>query len=154
MAGTLTAQEVFSFLLPEQVNAISNAAERVSFKAGESIYEKGDKADFFYVILDGEVTLRLPTTPGGVSLVIDQMGKGAVFGGPLGQKRRAYALSAHGAQKGKLLKIDISVMKKLMDKDMRMGLNLQRYVANAYFDRYIDTMKKLQAIVMNIPVEA
>lgn len=153
MAGTLTAQEVFSFLLPEQVNAISEAAERVSFKAGEFIYEKGDKADYFYIILDGEVTLRLPST-GGLSLVIDQMGKGAVFGGPLGQKRKAYALSAQGTRKGKLLKIDIGVMKKLMEKDMRMGLHLQRYVANAYFDRYIDTMKKLQAIVMNIPVEA
>ena len=153
MPGTLTSQEVFSFLLPEQVNTISEAAERVSFKAGEFIYEKGDKADFFYIILDGEVTLRLPSH-GGLSLVIDQMGRGEVFGGPLGQKRRAYALSAQGAQKGKLLKIDISVMKRLMDKDMRMGLSLQRHVANAYFDRYIDTMKKLQAIVMNIPVEA
>ena len=59
-----------------------------------------------------------------------------------------------------LLKIDSPsgfeepMMKKLMEKDERMGLHLQRYVANAYFDRYIDTMKKLQAIVMNIPVEA
>jgi CRP-like cAMP-binding protein len=153
MAGTLTAQEVFSFLLPEQVNTISDAAERLNFKAGEFIYEKGDRADFFYIILDGEVTLRLPSA-GGLSLVIDQMGKGAVFGGPLGQKRRAYCLSAQGTRKGKLLRIDIAVMKKLMEKDERMGLHLQRYVANAYFDRYIDTMKKLQAIVMNIPVEA
>lgn len=153
MAGTLTSQEVFGFLLPEQVNAISDAAERIRPKAGDFIYEKGDKADFFYIILDGEVTLRLPS-PGGLSVIIDQMGKGDVFGGPLGQKRRAYALSAQCTRNAKLLKVDISVMKKLMDKDMRMGLNLQRYVANAYFDRYVDTMKKLQAIVMNIPVEA
>ena len=34
------------------------------------IYEKGDRADFFYIILDGEVTLRLPSA-GGLSLVID-----------------------------------------------------------------------------------
>jgi signal-transduction protein with cAMP-binding, CBS, and nucleotidyltransferase domain len=154
MAGTLTSHEVFGFLLPEQVHAISEAAERVSFKAGENIYEKGDKADYFFIILDGEVTLRLPTSPGGLSLVVDHMGKGAIFGGPLGQKRKGYCLSAQGAQRGKLLKIEISVMKKLMEKDMRMGLSLQRYVASAYFDRYIDTMKKLQAIVMNIPVEA
>lgn len=153
MAGTLTAQEVFSFLLPEQVNAISDAAERLDFKAGEIIYEKGEKADYFYIVLDGEVTLRLPS-PGGLSLIIDQMGKGALFGGPLGQKRRSYALSAQCAQAAKLLRIDISVMKRLMEKDMRMGYHLQRHVANAYFNRYIDTMKKLQAIVMNIPVEA
>jgi CRP-like cAMP-binding protein len=153
MAGTLKAQEVFSFLLPDQVNTISEAAERVNVKAGDYIYEKGDKAEYFFIVLDGEVTLRVPGQ-GGLSLVIDQMGKGAVFGGPLGQKRRAYALSAQCSQKAKLLKIEIAVMKKLMDKDMRMGLYLQRHVANAYFNRYIDTMKKLQAIVRNIPVEA
>jgi CRP-like cAMP-binding protein len=153
MAGSITAQDVFSFLLPEQVHAISEAAERVNCKAGQFIYEKGDKADFFFVVLEGEVTLRLPTQ-GGLSLIIDQMGKGQIFGGPLGQKRRAYCLSAQCTQNGRLLKIDISVMKRLMEKDMRMGFHLQQRVANAYFNRYIDTMKKLQAIVMNIPVEA
>ena len=153
MAGTLTAHEVFSFLLPDQVNTISNAAEKVTAKSGAYIYQKGDKADYFFIVLDGEVALRLPS-PGGLSLVIDEMGKGSIFGGPLGHKRRAYALSAQCTQKAKLLRIDVTVMKKLMEKDHRMGLHLQRHVASAYFDRYIDTMKKLQAIVRNIPVEA
>ena len=153
MAGTLTAQDVFGFLLPEQVNAIADASERMTCSPGEYIYKRGDKADYFFVVLDGEVTLRLPTE-GGLSLIIDQMGRGDIFGGPLGQKRRSYALSAQCTHKAKLLKIQISVMKKMMEKDMRMGLHLQRHVANAYFNRYIDTMKKLQAIVMNIPVEA
>ena len=153
MAGTLTAQDVFGFLLPEQVNAISNAAERVSCRAGEYVYEKGAKADWFFIVLDGEVTLRLPTQ-GGISLIIDHMTKGDVFGGPLGQKRRTYALSAQCTQRAKLLKIEIAVLKRLMDQDMRMGLSLQGHVANAYFNRYIDTMRKLQAVVMNMPVEA
>ena len=153
MAGTIRAQDVFSFLRPEQVNSISDAAERVTFKAGDMVYTKGDKADDFFVVLDGEVTLRLPGQ-GGVSLIIDQLEKGDVFGGPLGHKRRAYALSAQCSENAKLLKVDVGVMKKLMDRDERMGLTLQRHVAGAYFNRYIDTMKKLQAIVRHIPVEA
>ncbi len=153
MAGTIKAQDVFSFLRPDQVNAISDASERVTCNAGDLVYEKGDKAESLYVVLDGEVTLRVPGQ-GGVSLVIDQLGKGALFGGPLGQKRRAYALSAQCSQKAKLLKIDMGAMKKLMEQDERMGLYLQRHIATAYFNRYIDTMKKLQAIVRNIPVEA
>ena len=107
MAGTIKAQEVFSFLRPDQVNAISDAAERVTYKAGDFVYEKGDKAQDFYVVLDGEVSLRLPS-PGGLSLVIDQVGKGEFFGGPLGHKRRAYALSAQCTQTAKLLKIDVA----------------------------------------------
>lgn len=153
MAGTIKAQDVFSFLRPDQVNAISDASERMTCKPGELVYEKGDKAEDIYVVLDGEVTLRLPDN-GGLNLVIDHLGKGALFGGPLGHKRRAYALSAQCTQKAKLLKIDVGVMKKLMDRDERMGLYLQRHIANAYFNRYVDTMKKLQAIVRNIPLEA
>ena len=153
MAGTIKAQDVFSFLRSDQINTISDAAERMTCNAGDLVYEKGDKAEDIYVVLDGEVTLRLPGQ-GGLNLVIDQLGKGALFGGPLGQKRRAYALSAQCSQKAKLLKIDIGVMKKLMERDERMGFYLQRHIATAYFNRYIDTMKKLQAIVRNIPVEA
>lgn len=153
MAGTLTAQKIFSFLLPDQVNTISEAAERVSFKAGDFVYKKGDKAENFFIILDGEITLRTPSQ-NGLSLVIDQLEKGAIFGGPLGQRRKSYCLSAQCSGNAKLLRIGISVLNRLMDKDERMGLHLQRHVANAYFNRYIDTMKKLQAIVRNIPVDA
>jgi CRP-like cAMP-binding protein len=153
MAGTIKAQDVFSFLRPDQVNTISNSAERVTYDPGDFVYEKGDKADDFFIVLDGEITLRLPGQ-GGLSLVIDQLGKGDLFGGPLGQKRRAYALSAQCSRKAQLLKIDVGVMKKLMDRDERMGLDLQRHISTAYFNRYIDTMKKLQAIVTNIPMEA
>ena len=153
MAGSIKSQEVFSFLRPDQVNTISDAAQRMTVKAGDFVYKKGDKAEDFFVVLDGEVSLRLPSQ-GGLSLVIDQVGKGDFFGGPLGHKRRAYALSAQCTKKAKILKIDVGVMKKLMEKDERMGLHLQRHVASAYFNRYVDTMKKLQAIVMNIPVEA
>jgi CRP-like cAMP-binding protein len=153
MAGTIKSQDVFSFLRPDQVNAISDAAKRVSYKSGDFIYEKGDKAEDFFVVLDGEVTLRLPGKEG-LSLVIDQLGKGDVFGGPLGHKRRAYALTAQCSRPAKLLAVDVGVMKKLMDRDERMGLNLQRHIATAYFNRYVDTMKKLQAIVMHIPMEA
>ena len=30
----------------------------------------------------------------------------------------------------------------------------QAYISTAYFNRYIDTMNKLQAIVMNLPTES
>ena len=45
-------------------------------------------------------------------------------------------------------------MKSLMEKDQRMGHHLQSFISNAYFNRYVDTMQKLQSIVMNLPVEA
>ena len=153
MAGSLTSQEFFGFLLPEQVNAISNAAEKVSASAGDMIYEKGDKAEDFYIVLDGEVTLKLPGAPG-VNVVIDQLRRGEVFGGALGYGRNSYALSAQCTGDAQLLKVRSSALKSLMERDPRLGYTLQGYISTSYFNRYIDTMKKLQAIVMNLPVEA
>ena len=45
-------------------------------------------------------------------------------------------------------------VKKLMEKDLKMGYALQVRISQIYFNRYIDSMQKLQAIVMNIPIES
>jgi len=153
MAGTLSSQEVFAFLTPDQVNTISESAQRLSLEAGKMVYDKGDPAEDFFIVLDGEVTLRLPGQAG-ISIVIDQLQQGAVFGGALAYTRSSYALTAQCTGDSELLRIKSGVMKSLMEKDLRMGYHLQAYISNAYFNRYIDTMKKLQAIVMNLPVEA
>jgi len=153
MPGTLTSQEVFGFLLPEQVSAISDAAEKVSFTAGDPVYHKGQKAENFFIVLDGEVTLKLPGA-GGVNVVIDQLRRGDVFGGALGYGRDAYALSAQCTGDAHVLRVKHAALKNLMDRDPRLGYTLQGYISTSYFNRYSDTMKELQAIVMNSPVEA
>jgi hypothetical protein len=35
-----------------------------------------------------------------------------------------------------------------------VGCAIQRRRANVYFNRYVETMHKLQSVVMNLPVEA
>lgn len=152
MPETLIAQDVFGSLRPEQVDMISEAAERVSCAAGDTVYTMGAAADHFFVVLDGEVTLRLPGK-GGVSIVIDQIGKGAMFGSCICFKRDSYALTAQCTTDSLLLKVKASALRDLMDRDLVMGYALQTRISQIYFNRYVETMKKLQAIVMNIPIE-
>jgi len=152
MAGTLVAQDVFGALRPEQVNAISEASEKVTCSAGDVIYERGTTAEHFFVVLDGEVTLRMPGRTG-VSVVIDQLTKGQMFGSCVCFYRDTYALTAQCTRDTALLKVEGTVLKDLMDKDLMMGYALQTRISEIYFTRYIETMKKLQAIVMNIPIE-
>ena len=153
MAERLIAQEVFGFLRPEQVNAISEAAERISLAAGETVYRQGAKADHFYTVLEGDVTLRLPGK-GGVSLVIDELTKGEMFGSCVCFSRDSYALTAQCASDSVLLKIESAALKDLMDEDLKMGYALQTQISALYYGRYIETMHKLQAIVMNLPIQS
>ena len=78
-AERLERQEIFQYLRPDQIKAISEAAEVVEYRAGETVYDMGAKAEHFFIVLDGQVSLRMPGQ-GGVSIGIDEVRKGAVFG--------------------------------------------------------------------------
>ena len=153
MAERLTAQKVFEFLRPEQVHAISEVSEEISCSAGDIVYTMGAKADHFYSVLKGEVALRLPGKSG-VNIIIDQLTEGAMFGSCVCFDRDSYALTAQCTEDSELLKIDSAVLKSLMDEDLVMGSGVQSRISEIYFNRYIETMKKLQAIVKNIPIES
>jgi len=148
----LDRNEVFQFLRPDQVKKISEVAEEVSYTGGETIYEKGARADFFYIVLEGQVSLRLPGYRG-VSIQIDELTKGAIFGSCVCFQLANYSLNAQCTRDSRLLKISSTTLKELMDQDLVMGYTIQTQISRIYFQRYIETMNKLQSIVMNLPLE-
>jgi CRP-like cAMP-binding protein len=149
---TLKGQEIFSFLRPEQVDSLNDAAEVIKMKAGEEVYTKGEKADNFYVVLTGEIALRLPGR-GGVKILIDELTNGTMFGSCVCLDLDSYVCTAQCTKDSELLKIRTTALKELLDDDPRMGYAIQSRISQIYFKRYMETMKKLQAIVMNIPLE-
>jgi CRP-like cAMP-binding protein len=149
----LTAQEVFSFLRPEEVDVLSNASDVVEYKAGDTVYYRGKRAEYLYVVLEGEVSLRLPGR-GGISIPIDLATPGVMFGSCQCFEIETYSTTAQCTQDSRLMKIKAAVLLQLMDRDLPMGYAMQRHISHIYFERYLETMRKLQAIVMNLPIEA
>lgn len=149
----LESQDVFGFLTPKQVDSISNAARRIHFAAGDTVYSQGEPAEFIYVVLEGEVMLRLPWK-GGLVVPLDLATPGAMFGSCLCFGINTYSTTARCTQDSKLLKIEAAALGKLMDEDSRMGYALQRRLSQIYFKRYLNTMGKLQTVVMSLPIEA
>jgi CRP-like cAMP-binding protein len=148
----LDKNEVFQFLGPDQIRAISDAAEVVEVRAGDIIYHQGRPADHFFVVLSGQVSLRLPGRSG-VSIQIDELSEGAVFGSCVCFQLANYSLNAQCTGDATLLKIDSKTLKEMMDDDLLMGYTIQTQISRIYFKRYIDSMKKLQSMVMNLPLE-
>jgi CRP-like cAMP-binding protein len=149
----LRRQHIFGFLRPEQVDVLSDAAQVISLKAGDEVYRKGDKAEYFYIVLSGELALRLPGK-NGVRIVIDELSEGAMFGTCVSLTLDSYVCSAQCVQDSDLLKIRAAALKKLFNDDPRLGYVIQSRISHFYFKRYVDTMQKLQSIVMNIPIES
>jgi CRP-like cAMP-binding protein len=149
----LKKQQVFEFLRPDQIDSLSDTAEFMKLKAGESVYRRGDKADYLYVMLSGEVVLRLRGA-NGFSIPIDELTEsGSMFGACISPSIETCALTAQCEQDTELLKIEKSALKRLLDDDPRMGYAIQSRIAEIYFRRYVEAMRKLQVIVMNIPIE-
>ena len=148
----LEAQKVFSSLRPDQIDALSDAADVVEYKAGDTVYYQGKVANHIYVVLKGEVSLRLPGK-GGISIPIDEATPGVMFGSCECFDIETYSTTAQCTQDSKLMKIEAAALRHLMDEDLLMGYAMQRRISEIYFKRYLDTMKKLQAIVMNLPID-
>jgi CRP-like cAMP-binding protein len=153
MATTqIAGHEIFQMLRPEQVSSLSAAAEEITLHSRDLVFRQGEPADYLYVVLEGQVSLRLGD-PHGVSVLIDDVGPGSLFGSCVCLQISSYTLSASCSTDSKLLKINASTLKKLMDDDLMLGYSIQTMISRAYFTRYVDTMRKLQAIVQSLPLE-
>ncbi len=148
----LERREIFKFLRPDQVHWLSDHAQLVRLDAGEVVYYRGAKADSFYIVLNGQVELRLPGKER-FHVLIDTLSEGAMFGSCVSFAIDSYALTAQCTEDTELLKFGSNLLKGLMDEEPLMGYAIQSEISQIYFKRYIETMKKLQAIVMNIPIE-
>jgi len=148
----LTREEIFEYLRPDQVNVLSKASQVLHLKAGETVYHQGTKAIYFYIVLEGEVALRL-TGRGKSTILIDLVSAGTMFGSCISFAIDSYVLTAQCTKESEILRIESSVLRNILDEDPRMGYAIQSQISKMYFQRYIETMKKLQAIVMNVPVE-
>jgi signal-transduction protein with cAMP-binding, CBS, and nucleotidyltransferase domain len=149
----LQSHEIFKHFKSRQVDKLFDSSEVIKFKAGEQVYKKDSKATHLYIVLKGQVTLRLPGTEK-FSVVIDELAEGSIFGSCICFDIAHYALDAYCVEDSELLKIDSITLKQLMDEDLLMGYTVQTMISRIYFQRYIDTMTKLQNIVMNIPIKS
>jgi CRP-like cAMP-binding protein len=147
------AHPIFSYLSAEQNDAIQRASQVVECRAGELVYNQGDEAKFVYVVLEGQVALRLPGNKG-ISILIESLESGSIFGAGSSFALQAYTLHAQCIAHAKLLKIDAALLRQVMEEDPRMGYAIQKHISDLYFKRYIRTMLKFQAVVTSIPLEA
>ena len=148
-AQALSSHDVFGFLQPTQLNSISDVAEVVSVAAGETVFRSGDPAEFLFAVLDGKVSLRLPREDG-VTLQIEEVSTGALFGSCVCFDLSTYTLTAICSEDSTLLKINAASLKRVMDEDLAVGYPLQRMISRTYFKRYLDTMNRLRSVAESL----
>ena len=75
---TLGRVHLFRNLPQEQIQALEEAAERMAFQAGDTIFHHGDPAEWLYVVEEGTVDIVLPSE--GEEIVLASFSPGSFFG--------------------------------------------------------------------------
>jgi len=154
-------KEIFSLLTSKQISEISDAAIHKDFDEGKIVYDQKEQVKNLYILIEGEVTLRIPSREDNsiekFSLNIEKItGHGSVFGTNLlfGIKRsvfgtnllfgiKRYMTRARVTKPSKILVIDAETFLSII-RENHAEFPIMAYLAKVYFKRYIYAMKEFE----------
>jgi CRP-like cAMP-binding protein len=142
----VTGQELFKSLSVDGVQKINEISNVKTFKAGQNIFKANQEAKNIYILLNGLVVLRFPGKKEAFSAGLvrieknDLIGAGALLGSP------RYLSEAHCVKKSTVLAIDGKKLREILEEDRIVGFDVVMKIADLYFERYVNIMKKIQSI--------
>ncbi len=153
IARMLTGHELFGSLLPDQVEKISGFSASRKLKNGEVVHDFDGKATHVFVLLEGQVELRLPGGAGDAGVLVSRVGTDEFFGiAPLlGSKR--YTTRAVCAGASKVLFIEAKPLLALLRANPVIDHQVMTAVARAYFERYVGLAGRVQRAFRDLSAE-
>lgn len=149
----LTGHTLFQSFPPEQVESISRVSSSRELEKGAIIYDSDRKATHVFVLLEGEVHLRMPATQGETGMLVSRVGKGEFFGiAPLLGCDR-YTTRAQCAGASKILYIEAQALATLLKANPLIGQQMMSVVARVYFDRYQRMIERIQKVITDLAVD-
>ena len=140
--------EIFSLLTSKQVAEISEAAVIKDFEADQIIYERKEVAKNLFILLECEVSLRVPSRDDAsiesLSLEIEKIVQhGALFGTNLLFDVKRYMTRARVIKRSKVMILDAEKFLEIIQEN-KSEFIVMSYLAKVYFQRYINAMKEFE----------
>jgi ABC-type nitrate/sulfonate/bicarbonate transport system permease component/CRP-like cAMP-binding protein len=119
--GLLKRAMPFQVVSNEMLEAIARASRRISYKAGEVIYNRGDRADDLFVVMRGRVEHVLGPGAGATNL-LRILEPGDVFGWATLLKSQPYRLAKSTAlEDTECLAINGDALQRILESDPATG---------------------------------
>jgi CRP/FNR family cyclic AMP-dependent transcriptional regulator len=144
----ITAQDLLAahpFLVgmtPDELGRLSAFAHRSQFHAGTRIFSEGGKADRFWLIRDGRVSLDA-RVPGRGEVVIETLGPGTVLGWSWLFPPYRWHLGATAVEPTLTVELDGAGVRRLSEDDPVLGYELVRRFIQVVVDRLQATRARL-----------
>ncbi len=121
--GTLGRLPLFQELASEQIAAVAAGVREKRLGRGEMLFQKGDPARGFFVILNGQIKLAFPSAQGNEK-VVEILGPRQSFGEAVMFMDRPYPVFAEALTEATLLFIDQAVVYDLLKRDTSFARKL------------------------------
>ncbi len=133
----------FRELVQEHFDKFAEIAHFVELEENESLFNEGDKEDFFYIVADGRVGLDIFVPVRGRIRILtaepmDLIGWSSVT--PVVRQRTA---SARAVTRSKLVAFDAEKLRQLCEQDHDIGYHVMRRIANIVASRLMITRLQL-----------
>lgn len=143
--------EIFSLLTSKQIAEISEAAVIKDFEPDQIIYERKEVAKNLFILLEGKVSLRVPsrndTSIESLSLEIEDIVQhGALFGTNLLFDVKRYMTRARVMKPSKVMILDAEKFLEII-RENQSEFIVMSYLAKVYFQRYVNAMKEFEECV-------
>jgi len=150
----IVEKEIFSLLTSKQIAEISEVAAIKDFEAGQFVYDQKESAKNLFILLDGEVSLRLPSktdaTIESFSLEIEKINRhGQVFGPNVLFGLKRYITRARVTKPSKIMILNADQFLKIILEN-KSEFVIMSYLAKVYFQRYVNAMKEFEECTQNI----
>ena len=117
-------EKIFPKLTPAQISRIATRGHVRSMEEGEVLYEQGQRAAPFFVVISGELEVVRPSVPVETLVTTYELGQFTGEVGSLSGRRTLFRVRA--AKPGKVIELDRQQMLTLIQTDAELGEILMR----------------------------
>lgn len=125
IAEQLEKSEFFGDLETEHRQWLSEHAAETQFEDGQLVARHGDKADRFFLVLEGELVVEVPALTG-PSLEITRLGPGKIFGWSWLIEPYRWHFNARAAGATRVLDFDGKAILERAESESKFGYALLR----------------------------
>jgi CRP-like cAMP-binding protein len=134
-AEWLKKTELFETLTGSQLNDLLSQSLIKSYPEGDTIFLQGEEATHLYILINGSVDLTVRAQEK-IDFMTSKIEKdGAVFGTASLMEPFRYNVSAICLKPSEVLVLDANLIKKRMEEDPKMGIEIMKRLASIYFNR-------------------
>ncbi len=138
----LSSHAFFSGLNDDFIEFLADSATKMRIKDGESLFKQGERADKFYLLRSGQISIQVPALMG-PTLDIQTLGEDQILGWSWLISPYRWSFQARAVEDSEVIEFDGSAILERCEKDPAFGYELFKRFAALMSERLDAARQKM-----------